>query len=258
MVGLGLTAKQPEQVTEPPSGFVTLTSRDPTDAAGSIVMLAVSLVAALFRVRVFTVMPAPNEAPLVPIPVPKPEPLITTFVDAPCARNPGTSEVIVGSAFTVKALAFWPTPPSGLVTVTLRVPVGADGSIERFTTSDVPLPFTDGTPLTVIPVPVNDTSAPCTKPVPVIVTSLPEEPCGADAGLRVVIVGFGFTVKHEEQVAVPPPDGLVTRTSRAPRAAELDTATVAVRCVESTKTVGPTVTPFPRIATVEPFTNEDP
>ena len=65
-------------------------------------------------------------------------------------------------------------------------------------------------------------------------------------------------MKQPLHVAAPPPAGFVTRTSRAVRAAPPPTVTVAVRCVESTKVVALTVTPPPRIATVEPLTNEVP
>lgn len=164
--------------------------------------------------------------------------------------------MVVGRAFTVKALVFVATPPSGFVTVTVRAPVGVPASIVMLSVSADPLGFTFTGGLTVIPVP-NVTEAPDCRPEPVRLTSS-VAPLGADVGLSAVMVGFAFTVKQPVQVAVPAPPGFVTRTSRAPRAAFEDSVTGTVRWVESMNDVAPTVTPLPRIATTSPLTKDDP
>lgn len=75
----------------------------------------------------------------------------------------------VGGPLTVKAAVATPTPPSGLITVTLREPSVAVEEIVRFAVSEVEL--VKETELTVTPAPPNETDAPLTKFAPVIVTS---------------------------------------------------------------------------------------
>ena len=80
-------------------------------------------------------------------------------------------DVIVGPALTVKALALLPTPPSPLLTVTVRAPVAALLLIETFAVSCVAL--TNETELTVMPAPEKEAASPVpfTKPLPLTVMS---------------------------------------------------------------------------------------
>jgi hypothetical protein len=94
--------------------------------------------------------------------------IVTLKLVAPLSPELGLVEVTVGAALTVNTFVPVPAPASGLVTVTLRVPVVAPDAIVMFAVSDVAL--TNVVELTVIPVPENDADAPLTKPVPVIVT----------------------------------------------------------------------------------------
>ena len=72
----------------------------------------------------------------------------------------------MGPALTVNEFARVPTPPSGLVTVTLELPTVAFDAIETLAVSEVA--EVNVVELTVIPVPENDATAPDTKFVPVI------------------------------------------------------------------------------------------
>ena len=152
----------------------------------------------------------------------------------------------------MKALVFVADPPPGFVTVKLRTPVAAPTSMLTFTDSDVPLPLTE---FTVMPDPPKVTSAPGAKPVPDRARHVPGGSlrCGRrndrrDRGLRV-------GNSRQPQMALPPPEGLVTRTSCAPSVALFPTLRLRVRCAESTNVVPPMIEyPLPpRIATMEPL-----
>jgi hypothetical protein len=167
-VGAALTVNTPVPVPTPPSGLVTVTLRAPVVAPAAIAMFAVSCVA-LTNVVELTVIPVPENDAASPVPLTKLVPVIVTLkLVAPLSPELGLVEVTVGPALTVNTFVPVPTPPSGLVTVTLRVPVVAPDAIVMFAVSDVAL--TNVVELTVIPVPENDADAPLTKPVPVIVT----------------------------------------------------------------------------------------
>src|SRR6185295_1706595 len=130
--------KHPVHEPEPPLfGLDTVTFRAPWGADGSTVMLAVTWVASV-KVVELTVMPAPeNDAwePVVGVPpATKLVPVMTMSVVV--ALEVG---VTVGPALTVKHPVQVPAPPSGLVTVTLRAPGAADGSMARLIVTCVEL-----------------------------------------------------------------------------------------------------------------------
>ena len=158
-----MTVKAPSAVSEPPSGFVSVTVRLPGLAPASIVMLATSSVDDLNVVEV-TVMPEPNEDVA---PLKKPVPLITTNSLPPRSPELGDVDVTFGAERTVKAPASEPTPPSAFVTVTVRTPGLAADSIEILLDSSVEL--TTLVDSTVMPAP-KDTLVPVAKPVPLITT----------------------------------------------------------------------------------------
>jgi hypothetical protein len=166
-VGAALTVKAEVLVAVLPSPLVIETSRAPVLAVEETVTLAVSWVE-LLNVVELTVIPDPNDAASVG-PLMKPVPVIVMFwLVAPCPRELGLSEEIVGAALTLKTPLPVPTPASGLVTVTLPAPVLAVEEMLMFAVSWVEL--TNVVELTVIPEPENTALAPLTKPVPVMVT----------------------------------------------------------------------------------------
>ena len=122
----------------------------------------------------------------------------------------------VGAALTVKIPVLVAVVPSPLVSVTLRVPVGAPEVIVMLAVSEVEL--TKVVELTVIPVPEKVAAAPLTKFVPVIVMLWLVAPWPRDAGLVEVTVGATFTVKTLAPVPTPA-SGLVTVTLRTPMVA---------------------------------------
>jgi hypothetical protein len=164
-VGAALTVKTLVPVPVPPSGLVTLTFPAPVVAFAATVMLAISEVE-LTNVVEFTVIPVAENAAVAPDTNPVPV-IVTVWLVAPWPSEAGLVDVTVGAAFTVKTLAPVPTPPSPLVTVTLRAPVAALEAIVMLAVSEVAL--TNVVEFTVIPVPENATVAPDTNPVPVIV-----------------------------------------------------------------------------------------
>ena len=167
-VGAALTVKAEVLVAVLPSPLVIETSRAPVLAVEETVTLAVSWVE-LLNVVELTVIPDPNDAASVG-PLMKPVPVIVMFwLVAPCPRELGLSEEIVGAALTLKTPLPVPTPASGLVTVTLPAPVLAVEEMLMFAVSWVEL--TNVVELTVIPDPNDAASAgPLSKPVPVMVT----------------------------------------------------------------------------------------
>ena len=92
----------------------------------------------------------------------------------------------------MKALASEPTPASGLVTVTVRVPVAAPDSTVMFAVSSVEL--TKLVDSTVIPAP-KDEVAPLTKLVPLIVIVCLLAPWPRELGLVDSTVGPALTVE---------------------------------------------------------------
>src|SRR4051794_40235863 len=73
---------------------------------------------------------APPGANVTVAPFAKPAPVIVSSAPLlPLACEAGPIPVIVGPAFTVNAPAPVALPPSGLVTVTSRGPIGADAEI---------------------------------------------------------------------------------------------------------------------------------
>jgi hypothetical protein len=109
---------------------------------------------------------------------------------------------------TVNMLVPVPTPASELVTVRLRAPVAAEGSMLMFPVSEVAL--LNVTELTVMPVPENVTVAPLTKPVPLMVMLWFDAPWPRESGAALVTVTgevtdtvFGALVAvHDLQTAV--------------------------------------------------------
>ncbi len=161
----------------------------------------------------------------------------------------------VGAALTVKTLVPVPTPASGLVTVTLRVPVVAtrgdrDVSGERGRTTKV-------VELTVIPVPEKVAAAPETNPVPVIVMVWLVAPWPREDGLVEVTVGAALTVKIPTPIPVPE-SGLVTVTLLARVVSEPETVMFAVSDVALPNVVELTVIPVPEKEATAPETNPVP
>src|SRR4029079_13271801 len=111
-------------------------------------------------------------------------PTIVNVADALCAVIGAAEfgEVIVGPVLTVNTPVPVPVPPSGLVTVTLRVPEVALPAIVTFAVRVVAV--TNVVEFTVIPVPENDAASPtpAAKPVPVTVT-FPLKLCPRLAGV---------------------------------------------------------------------------
>src|SRR4051794_41139692 len=85
---------------------------------------------------------------------------------------------MVGSASTVNVTC--PLPLSGLVTVIVRLPIGAPAAIVML--MSISLGPTNIVLFTLIPVPENVTVAPLTKLLPVITTSLLVAPRGRALG----------------------------------------------------------------------------
>jgi hypothetical protein len=151
----------------------------------------------------------------------------------------------------VKQLAHDPFPASGLVTVTLRVPVVALEASVTFAVSEVA--ETNVVEFTVIPVPEKAAVAPLTNPVPVIVIDWLEAPWPRELGLVEDTVGPALTVKHP----VHEPDcvsGFVTVTFREPVVAFEVSVTFAVSEVAETNVVEFTVIPVPEKDAVAPDT----
>jgi hypothetical protein len=87
---------------------------------------------------------------------------------APCSPDDGSIAANVGDdELTVKVTA--PLVPLGVLTVTLRAPLGAAGIITRVAVSDVPLTTVTEVPVTPVPL-IARVVAPKTKFVPVNVT----------------------------------------------------------------------------------------
>jgi hypothetical protein len=233
--------------------LVTVTLRVPVVAPDAIAMFAVSDVA-LLNVVELTVIPVPeNDADA---PVTKFVPVIVTLkLVAPWSPELGLVEVTVGAALTVNTPVPVPTPPSGLVTVTLRAPVVAPAAIAMFAVSCVAL--TNVVELTVIPVPENDADAPVTKFVPVIVTLKLVAPLSPELGLVEVTVGPALTVNTFVPVAVVW-SPLVMVTSPAPVVALPAIVIFAVSDVALTNVVELTVIPVPENDADAPLTKPVP
>ena len=147
-----------------------------------------------------------------------------------------------GPAVTVKHPVHMPEPASGLVTVTLRVPVAAPRLTEMFTVTWVALSTV--VEFTVMPEPENDVAAPARKPVPVTTMLWLAAPCARDGGLAEMTVGAVVTLKHPVQEANLP-SGLVTVTSRPPMVAPDATEMFSVTWVALSKVVELTVMSVP-------------
>ena len=121
-------------------------------------------------------------------------PLIVTVL--PTGPLVGVKLVIVGAGITVKAAALVAVPPGVLTLIwPLVAPLGTVAAIE---VAEVTVKVT-------ALVPLNRTSEAPVKFVPVIVTLVVTGPL---AGVKLVTVGAGITVKAVALVAVPP--GVVT------------------------------------------------
>src|SRR5205085_711000 len=147
-------------------------------------------------------------------------------------------------AVTLKQVEQEPTPASGLVTVTVRLPTVAAGSTVTLAVSWVAL--VNAVELTVTPVP-KVAAAPETKPVPVIVMFWLAAPWARDVGLVAVTLGAALTLKqlaHEPVLA----SGSVTVTARVPTVAAGSTVMLAVSWVALTNVVELTVIPAPNVA----------
>ena len=159
--GAALTMNAFASEPTPASGLVTATVRGPGLAPESIEIFADSSVEDLNVVEL-TVMPEPNEGLAL---LEKPPPLIViVWSVAPWGFELGLTLVTLGAAVTVKALAE-PTPASGFVTVTARVPVAAVPSTVTLAISS--LEDLNVVELTVMPAP-NDVLAPLAKFLPLI------------------------------------------------------------------------------------------
>ena len=181
--------------------------------------------------------------------------IVMVWLVAPWPRDDGLVEVTVGAALTVKIPTPIPVPESGLVTVTLLVPVVAEPETVMFAVSDVALP--NVVELTVIPVPEKEATAPETNPVPVIVMFWLVAPWAREDGVVEVTAGPTLTVKT--LVPVPTPaSGLVTVTLLAPVEAPGETVMLAVSEVALPKVVELRVIPVPEKETTAPETNPVP
>src|SRR6202030_2210411 len=201
---------------------------------------------ALATVVLLTVIPAPL-TPMV-APATKCVPVSVTATLWPCPPLFGLIEVSVGGArFTVNGCA--PLVPPEVVTVTFRAPVGALPAMVNVAVICVVL--TTVVLLTVIPAPLRPIVAPAIKFVPVSVTAT-LCPCTPFFGvIEVSVGGARFTVNGCAPL-VPPE--VVTVTFRAPVAALLAMANVAVICVALTTVVLLTVIPAPLRPIVDPAT----
>src|ERR1700747_3524963 len=147
-----------------------------------MVILAVSGVAEL-KAQEFTVIPVPK---LQVAPLWKLLPLIITLGRfCPCAPELGLTELTVGggggpAAGTEKPLVSAPLCVSGLVTVTLRVPVVALALMEMFAVSCVA--ELNAQEFTVIPAPKLQV-APLWKLLPAMITLVRFCPCAPELGL---------------------------------------------------------------------------
>jgi hypothetical protein len=234
--------------------FVTVTVRAPGAAELETVMLTVRWVEFVRVTELTVTLFGVNVTDEVGHdPLRKFEPVMTMFwLVAPCARELGLSDVIVGAEFTVKALARVPWPRFGLRTVTLREPVAASGAIEMLTVRWVE--FVQVTELTVIPAPENETEplvqVPLRKFEPVMTMFWFVAPRPRELGLSDVIVGAAAIARQFVQVADNGP-GFVTVTLRLLMVAPLETVMLAVRLVALLKAVELTVTPVPETATAD-------
>ncbi len=225
--GTALTVRQAEHVPVRRSGLVTLTLRAVGFAVGATVTLAVRLVGLLY-VTEPTVTPVPVTATVAPLTKLEP-PIAICWLVAPSGTVFGETPVTTGGPFTVKPLANVALAPDGSVTVTSRAPGVAVAATVTGTVSCVALVTVTGPVVT--PLPEKATVEPATKPLPVTVTTRLLTPRFKLAGLSDVTVtggGVAVTVKPPVSVALPPPFGLVTVTSRAPGAASGATVRLAV------------------------------
>jgi hypothetical protein len=178
--------------------------------------------------------------------------MVMVWFEVPRVREFGLSEVIVGRAFTVNALAREPTPPSRLVTVTVLAPTVAVAEIVTLAVSCVALLRV--TELTVMPVPENATDVvgqvPLAKFVPVMTMLWLVAPWPRELGLSEVMVGAALTVNPLARVARPP-SMLTTVTVLAPTVAVAEIVTLAVSCVVLLRVTELTVIPVPENRTEE-------
>src|SRR5207245_5731544 len=107
-----------------------VTFRDPGVAPDATVTFTVRFVA-VFHVVVLTVIPVPENDTVTPNWKLVPTTVRFWFV-APCPRELGVTDVIVGPAFTVNPAVSVADVVSGFVTVTLRAPVAAVPLIVMF------------------------------------------------------------------------------------------------------------------------------
>jgi hypothetical protein len=147
-----------------------------------------------------------------------------------------------GAALTVKVTAFDVTPPDFTATETVAAVA------MRFAGTDA-VNCVALLKLVISAVVFHSTTAPEAKPVPFTVSVNAGPPADIVLGLRDVIAGPATTVKFTELELTPPE---VTVTCAVPGLATWLAKTVAVSCVELTKTV-PSGVPFH--FTAAPFAN---
>ena len=224
-VGRAVTSKQPVHVPLDPSVFVTRTSRNPTVALLEMLTVARSSVL-LTKVVEATVMPPPNDtvAPVRNEPV---GPVMTRTWVVPWARCDGVTDetVMPALAVTCRHAVQAPVPPSGFVTVAVRVPTVA--VFPTFTVARNSVALTRCSAVTVTP-PPKETVAPVRMPAPRTVSTAPWLPWLTDPGVTLVTVGRAVTVKQATQD--PERSSVfVTVTVREPSAAVDLTVTTARR-----------------------------
>ena len=249
--GPAFTANPLALVTISPP-VVRVTLRAPVVVSGSIDIDALAVVA-LLTVREFSVIPAPNVAVVVPCTQCVKFPVSATLARVwPCTPLLGLTVVSTGvPAATVNPLAS-EAVSFGVVTVTVRKPMAAVGSMARSMVSEVRL-FTVIVPVT-MPAPKVTELAPCAKCVPVPVrVAVIAWPCCPVLGETVVIAAPpAVTVKALESVTISPP--VVTVTVRAPRAVRGLIVTEAVAEVKLFTVNELSVMPVPKLAVVVPCT----
>ena len=244
-------------VDRPPSTLVSVTPRAPTGVELETERFSVAAVDEV-TVTLFTVTP---DVKATVIPVWKPVPVnCTTLPVAPWPTDDGESDPNSGRAVMVSASSVVCVPPSGLVSVSERLPIAVSDDTETDSVIDVDV--TDDTELSVTPVPLKATVTPAWNPVPVTVTDWVPAACPIADGASAVAIGLAATVKPSANVEVPP-SGFTTVIERAPMAASPaivnDSAIVAVVADGSDVTVAEfTVMPSPENDTEAPDWKSDP
>ena len=237
----------PVSVTISPP-VVSVTLRAPKAAKASIVMDAVAEVV-LFTVSELTVTPPPNVAVVVPCTQCVKFPAKATLAMVwPCVPLLGVTLVRTGvPALTVNPLAS-EAVSFGVLTVTVRVPVAAAGSIEILTLSEVGL-VTVMVP-GVMPAPKLTVLEPCAKWVLVpVMTTESAWPCCPLFGATLEIAARpAFTVNALAAVRTLEP--VVVVTARKPSAASGSMLTLTVKELALVNVVELMVTPAPILTVV--------